>query len=102
MSMKSAKEFALWLKERFGDCPQGLYFTKDDIKDLSGRHTFRQDFIADVHSELARHQMCFISDALKENYFMMYLPKVYWKDHKDRYAEKPKVHLMPVSTQKQR
>ncbi|SDJ24267.1 hypothetical protein SAMN04488540_10672 [Ferrimonas sediminum] len=102
MSMKSAKEFAVWMKDRFGSHPQGLYLTKADIRELSGRQTFRQDFIADVHFELCRHGMGFITDALKENYFLIHLPNTYWKEVSDRYAAESNVHAIPFSQQKQR
>ncbi|MBY5991639.1 hypothetical protein [Ferrimonas balearica] len=92
MSMKSAKEFAVWMIDRFGEQESGVFLSKSDLKELSGRQTLRQDFIADLHFELTRHGMGFVSDALKEKYFLFYLPNVHWKEVADRYAPQSNVH----------
>ncbi|SHG86670.1 hypothetical protein [Ferrimonas marina] len=94
MSMKSAKEFAIWMIDRFSDHPQGVYLEREDLKVLSGRQTLRQDFIADVHFELTRHGMGFVTDTLKEKYFLFFLPEQYWKKVADRYSQPiaPNVH----------
>ncbi|MBY6185550.1 hypothetical protein KUV89_02725 [Marinobacter hydrocarbonoclasticus] len=98
MSMKSAKEFAVWMIERFGDHQAGVYLSKADLRELSGRQTLRQDFIADVHFEMTRHGMGFVSDATKEKFFLFYLPEVHWKEVADRYAVAS--NIRPIGRQK--
>jgi len=98
MSMKSAKEFAVWIIERFGDVESGVYLSKSELRELSGRQTLRQDFIADVHFELTRHGMGFVSDAMKGKYYLFYLPEVHWKSVADRYATPNNIH--PLSRPK--
>ncbi len=102
MSMKSAKEFAVWMIERFGDHQSGVYLSKSDLRELSGRQTLRQDFIADLHFELTRHGMGFVSDALKEKYYLFYLPEVHWKTVADRYASPNNVHSLGRAALSQR
>ncbi|WP_298440153.1 hypothetical protein [uncultured Ferrimonas sp.] len=100
MSMKSAKEFAVWMIDRFGDQQQGVYLQRADIKELSGRQTIRQDFIADIHAELTRHGMGFVTDSIKENYYLFYLPQQYWKQVADRYASKPASNIHTIEASK--
>ncbi|WP_028115474.1 hypothetical protein [Ferrimonas senticii] len=98
MSMKSAKEFAVWMIDRFGDQQKGVYLTRGDIKMLSGRQAIRQDFIADIHAELTRHGMGMVTDTLKENYFLFYLPQQHWKQVADRYSQLPSnIHPIDVA-----
>ncbi len=101
MSMKSAKEFAVWLIERFGDQQQGVVLKRHDLKELSGRQSIRQDFIADIHAELTRHGMGFVTDSTKEDYFLFYLPQQHWKQVADRYQEhRTKGNIHPIDVPK--
>ncbi|WP_026959539.1 MULTISPECIES: hypothetical protein [Aliagarivorans] len=96
MAMKSSKEFATWLINRFGQQLEGVVITRDDLKALSGRQNLRPDFVADVHSELSHHGLGFVADRLRANYYFFYLPKVYWKDVADRYAEDEPQNILPL------
>ncbi|QIZ76604.1 hypothetical protein [Ferrimonas lipolytica] len=100
MSMKSAKEFAVWMIDRFGNQAEGVYLDRADIRELSGRQTIRQDFIADVHAEVCRHGMGFVTNNLKERYFLFYLPKHHWKEVADRYAPQPSSNIHSLEKQK--
>ncbi len=96
MSMKSAKEFAAWMIDRFGDYEEGVYLDREDLKTLSGRQTLRQDFIADVHFELTRRGMGFVTDTLREKYYLFYLPELYWKEVADHYKPAATIHEIPA------
>ena len=85
--MKSAKEFAIWLHERFGDVKNGVYLTKTDIALLSGRQRFTHEFITDIHYELALSGMGFVTDTHREKFYLFHLPTEYWQIQGDRYQE---------------
>ena len=77
--MKSAKEFATWLNERFKDTPAGIYLSREDITTLSYRQHFSQAFVADVHYELTLKGMGFVAGAHRDKFYLFQLPTVYWQ-----------------------
>ncbi|GAA4902967.1 hypothetical protein GCM10023333_41380 [Ferrimonas pelagia] len=86
--------------DRFGNQQDGVYLERDDLKKLSGRQALRQDFIADVHFELTRHGLGFVTDTLKEKYYLFYLPKTYWKDVADRYQQPTTTNIHSLESPK--
>ena len=94
--MKSAKEFAGWLHERFGEIKSGVYLTKHDIATLSGRQRFTHEFITDIHYELALQGMGFVTDTHREKFYLFHLPTEHWQTGGDYYQEPvSNIHLMP-------
>ncbi len=87
MKMKSAKEFAAWLHERFKEVKTGVYLNKEDIANLSGRQRFTHEFISDIHYELALKGMGFVTDTHREKFYLFHLPTEYWQTQKDGYQE---------------
>ncbi|EKE75870.1 hypothetical protein [Gallaecimonas xiamenensis] len=83
--MKSAKEFAHWLRERVGHVTEGVYLTREDVQQLTGRQRFTLDYINDVHFELSLVGMGLVTDTHRENFFLIHLPKDHWLKHGDRY-----------------
>ncbi|MCC4263345.1 hypothetical protein [Oceanimonas baumannii] len=78
--MKSAKEFAEWLQQHFGPHQDGIYLTRDDIAELSGRQRYNQQFVSDVHFELTLLGMGFVTDAHREKFYLFHLPTRHWQD----------------------
>ncbi|WP_341502408.1 hypothetical protein [Gallaecimonas sp. GXIMD4217] len=91
--MKSAKEFAQWLHERLSHVRQGVFLTRDDIQQLSGRQRFTNDFISDVHFEMSQMGMGFVTDSHREKFFLFHLPQEHWLKHGDRYIEPGPVQI---------
>jgi len=77
--MKSAKEFAAWLVEQLKDQSAGVYLTREDIKQLTGRLSYRSDFINDIHYELVCHGMGFVSDIHRNRFYLVHLPQNHWQ-----------------------
>ncbi|CZF86291.1 hypothetical protein [Grimontia marina] len=83
--MKSAKEFAAWMKERF-ESHSDVWLTRKDITELTGRQSVRSEFIHDVHCELINFGRALIADMRNDRYYMVSLSGIYWKDVGDIYA----------------
>lgn len=102
--MKSAKEFAQWLSDRLDCHPQGVYFTKQDIRELSGRQHFSPDFIHDIHHEMAKFGLGFVIDPNRVKYYLFHLPKTHWIEIGDRYQQSQpsptNIHPMPDQVQR--
>ena len=77
--MKSAKEFADWLYERFKDNPAGVYLSREDITTLSARQHFSQAFVSDIHYELTLKGMGFVVGAHRDKFYLFQLPTMYWQ-----------------------
>ncbi|WMC10554.1 hypothetical protein PU634_16000 [Oceanimonas pelagia] len=77
--MKSAREFAEWLQERFGKHKDGVYLTRHDIAELSGRQRYNQQFVSDVHFELTLLGMGFVTDSHREKFYLFHLPSTHWR-----------------------
>lgn len=77
--MISAKEFAFWLAEQLRNEPGGVYLTREDIKQLTGRLNYRSDFINDIHFELVSHGMGFVSDSQRSKFYLVHLPDRHWQ-----------------------
>lgn len=77
--MKSAKEFAIWLHQRFKDVAEGVYLNREDITDLSYRQHFSKEFVADIHYELTLKGMGFVTGAQRDKFYLFQLPTVYWQ-----------------------
>lgn len=86
--MKSAKEFASWLIDRF-DTHANVWLTRRDITELTGRQSLRSEFIHDVHCELMNFGRGLIADIKNDRYYMVVLSDTYWKDVGDIYAVPP-------------
>ncbi|WP_256260949.1 hypothetical protein [Shewanella sp. NIFS-20-20] len=83
--MKSAKEFARWLLERLSQYQEGVYLTRSDILELTDRQRFAQDYVTDIHFEVAQFGMGFVTDANRESFYFFKLPKTHWKTVGDIY-----------------
>ncbi|PSJ37866.1 hypothetical protein [Zobellella taiwanensis] len=92
--MKSAKEFAAWLHQRFEEAKEGVYLTREDIATLSGRQRFNLEFISDIHFELTLQGMGFVTDTHRERFYLFHLPTAHWQDQGDRYHDSPNIHQM--------
>ncbi|WP_434359715.1 hypothetical protein NF212_05955 [Parasalinivibrio latis] len=84
--MKSAKEFAAWLMDRFASY-NGVYLTRSDITELTSRQSLRSDFVRDVHNELMHFGRGLIADMRNDKYYMVTLGSTHWKDVGDFYSE---------------
>ncbi|MCT7654608.1 hypothetical protein MBH78_07050 [Oceanimonas sp. NS1] len=91
--MKSAREFAEWLRDCFGKESGGVYLTREDITSLSGRQHFNQQFVSDIHHELTQLGMGFVTDMHRERFYLFHLPKVHWKELGDGFDE-TNIHRM--------
>ncbi|MGL5048533.1 MAG: hypothetical protein ACRC6S_13500 [Shewanella sp.] len=76
MSMVSAKEFAHWLMKRFEGVDKGVSLSREDINQLTGRQNFSLVFVHDIHHELMRFGVAFVTDTSRETF---YLVRVYDK-----------------------
>ncbi|WP_319782829.1 hypothetical protein [Oceanisphaera sp. IT1-181] len=85
--MKSAKEFAVWLHERFKNVPEGVYLSRDDVTTLSSRQYFNQDFVNDIHYELTLKGMGFVSGASRDKFYLFQLPTLHWQQQDKNYQE---------------
>ncbi|MDP5293001.1 hypothetical protein Q9290_11980 [Oceanimonas sp. CHS3-5] len=90
--MKSAREFAEWLQERFGKHQAGIYLTRDDIAELSGRQRFNQQFVSDVHFELTLLGMGFVTDSHREKFYLFHLPDTHWRTLGHEDIDLPSAH----------
>ena len=79
MSMVSAKAFALWLKKRFSDF-EGIVLERKDINILTGRQNFTIDFVNDIHYELMRFGMAFVTDTNREKFYLIKIKEQKWED----------------------
>ncbi|EEY71977.1 hypothetical protein [Grimontia hollisae] len=87
--MKSAKEFAAWLMDRF-DTHSNIWLTRRDITEITGRQALRSEFIHDVHCELINFSRGLIADIKNDRYYMVSLCGTYWKEVGDIYADTDK------------
>ncbi|MDD1781084.1 hypothetical protein LRP49_07690 [Enterovibrio sp. ZSDZ35] len=83
--MKSAKEFAAWLMNRFSTHAD-VYLTRKDITELTSRQSLRSEFIHDVHCELMGFGRALVADVKNDRYYMVAVSNTYWKDVGDVYA----------------
>ncbi|WP_232313037.1 hypothetical protein [Enterovibrio coralii] len=86
--MKSAKEFAAWLMNRFSTHAD-VYLTRKDISELTSRQSLRSEFIHDVHCELMSFGRALVADVKNDRYYMVAVSDTYWKDVGDIYATTP-------------
>ncbi|WKE65552.1 hypothetical protein PVT67_18100 [Gallaecimonas kandeliae] len=93
--MKSAKEFAHWLHARVGHVREGVYLTREDVQELSGRQRFTIDYINDVHFELAALGLGLVTDTHREYFYLIHLPKEHWLKFGDRYSPGPREAVRP-------
>lgn len=85
--MKSAKEFAVWLHDRFKDVPDGVYLSREDITSLSDRQHFSQEFVTDIHYELTLKGMGFVAGNHRDKFYLFHLPKTYWQQQQEAHQE---------------
>ncbi|GIU29278.1 hypothetical protein L2719_15810 [Shewanella schlegeliana] len=88
MSMVSAKEFSDWLRLRFGGLKEGVSLTRSDINQLTGRQNFSSDFVNDIHFELMRHGLAFVTDTSREEFYLVPINKQSWRDQLEQQFEK--------------
>lgn len=87
MSMVSAKEFAAWLHKRFERVEKGICLTREDINQLTGRQNFSVVFINDIHYELMQHNMGFVTDTSRENFYLVRVYNIPWREQLDNHYE---------------
>lgn len=88
MSMVSAKEFSDWLRLRFGSLKEGVSLTRSDINQLTGRQNFSSDFVNDIHFELMRHGLAFVTDTSREEFYLVPINKQSWREQLEQQFEK--------------
>ncbi len=88
MTMVSAKEFAHWLRQRFSDDEKGVSLTRKDINHLTGRQSFNQGFINDIHYELMRHGMAFVTDTGREKFYLIAVSDRPWREQLEAQYER--------------
>lgn len=88
MSMVSAKEFSDWLRLRFGSLKEGVSLTRSDINQLTGRQNFSADFVNDIHFELMRHGLAFVTDTSREEFYLVPINKQSWREQLEQQFEK--------------
>ncbi|WP_413110495.1 hypothetical protein [Thaumasiovibrio sp. DFM-14] len=88
MTMVSAREFAHWLRQRFSDDSTGVSLTRNDINQLTGRQNFSQVFINDIHYELMRHGMAFVTDTTREKFYLVSIIDKPWREQLEKQYEK--------------
>ncbi|NLS14246.1 hypothetical protein HGP28_15305 [Vibrio sp. SM6] len=71
MNMICAREFAEWLMLRFEQEKQSITMTREDVNHLTGRQSFHIGFVHDVHYELMRHGMAFVTDMGRETFHLV-------------------------------
>ena len=96
--MKCAKDFAQWLYDRVGQHDDGVFLTRQDILELTDRQRFNSNYVNDIHYEVARFGMGFVTDGDKEKFYFFKLPDTHWKLVGDRYGkvDKPKAEVHPI------
>lgn len=88
MTMVSAREFADWLRHRFSEEEVGVSLTREDINMLTGRQNFTLGFINDIHYELMRYGMAFVTDTHREKFYLVPISDRPWKEHLERQFER--------------
>ncbi len=88
MSMVSAKEFAHWLMRRFESIDEGVSLTREDINQLTGRQNFSLVFINDIHYELMRFGIAFVTDTGRDTFYLVRVFDKPWRTQLEHDAEK--------------
>ncbi|ABK48935.1 MULTISPECIES: hypothetical protein [Shewanella] len=88
MSMVSAKEFAHWLKNRFEGVEKGVSLTREDINQLTGRQNFSLVFVHDIHYELMRFGIAFVTDTGRDTYYLVRVFDKPWRNQLEQDSEK--------------
>ncbi|USD65760.1 hypothetical protein [Vibrio sp. SCSIO 43136] len=89
MTMICAKEFSGWLLQRFSSESGAITMTRQDIIQLTGRLRLDPNFINDVHYELMQHEMAFVTDTTRENYYLVPVKKAAnWRERLEYQFEK--------------
>ena len=97
--MKSAKEFAVWLHDRFKDVPEGVYLSREDITSLSNRQHFSQEFVNDIHYELTLKGMGFVSGYHRDKFYLFQLPDTYWQQQEETHQESHDSNVHAITKQ---
>ncbi|MEC6795619.1 MULTISPECIES: hypothetical protein [Photobacterium] len=87
MTMISAKEFSGWLLERFADETQGVSLSREDINMLTGRQSFSLGYIHDIHYEVMRHGMAFVTDTTREMFYLVPISERPWRKQLEKHYE---------------
>ena len=88
MSMVSAKEFAHGLKKRFEGVEKGGSLTGEDINQLTGRQNFFFFFFHDIHYELMRYGIAFVTDTGRDTYYLVRVFDKPWRNQLEQDSEK--------------
>ncbi len=89
MTMICAKEFAEWLRHRFSSETNGVFLTREDVNQLTGRQRLDPGFVNDVHYELMQHGMTFVTDMSRENFYLVPVSKAQnWRERLEYHFEK--------------
>jgi len=86
--MVSAKEFSDWLRLRFEGLSEGVSLSREDINLLTGRQNFSVDFVNDIHFELMRHDLAFVTDTLREHFYLVPIGHQSWREKLEQQFEK--------------
>lgn len=87
MTMISAKEFSGWLLERFADETQGVSLSREDINTLTGRRNFSLGYIHDIHYEVMRYGMAFVTDTTREMFYLIPISERPWRKQLEKHYE---------------
>lgn len=88
MTMISAREFSDWLIDRFAEDNQGVSLTREDINILTGRQSFSLGFVHDIHYEVMRHDMAFVTDTTRDMFYLVPIANRPWKEQLKRNYER--------------
>ncbi|CAH0533404.1 hypothetical protein VST7929_01270 [Vibrio stylophorae] len=98
--MVSAKEFAQWLRHRFHSAGAGVYLTRADINQLTGRQSFNVNYIHDIHHELMQDGIAFVTDTSRELFYLVPISRSYWRDELEQQFERELFcNVLPIPTQ---
>lgn len=89
MTMVCAKEFAGWLKARYGNETKAITMSRKDVSHLTGRTRFTMGFVHDVHFEMMQHGFAFVTDMSREDFFLLPVSQaVNWREQLEHQYEK--------------
>ncbi|ANS86239.1 hypothetical protein RJD38_03215 [Vibrio scophthalmi] len=98
MTMVCAKDFAEWLKLRFGSATDSVTISREEVNHLTGRQRLDPNFVHDVHYELMPHGLAFVTDTLRETFFLIPIGKsVNWRDQLEfNYEKELYCNIFPI------
>ncbi|QIA62609.1 hypothetical protein GT360_03355 [Vibrio astriarenae] len=99
MTMVCAKEFAEWLKARYGSETKPITMSRKDVSHLTGRTRFTMGFVHDVHFEMMQYGFAFVTDMAREDFFLLPIGNaVNWRDQLElQYEKELYCNIFPIA-----